>query len=133
MNASKSLELVTAIIDLNKSVSGVRVDHRDELQIEHSLENEEYEKATDYILRYRKAIMTGDINTKDETIMEKVLLSLVINTQSTETLIKALLEQLDMNITKKKTVQVFRYCHLLDSLGEGRSILDKLKSMLHVM
>ena len=101
------------------------MDILDKLQIEHSLENEEYEKATDYIFRYRKAILTGDISTKDETIMEKVLIILSINIQSTETLIKALLEQLDLNVTKKKTVQVFRYCHLLDSLGGGRSILDK--------
>ncbi|KAK8804532.1 hypothetical protein WA588_004742 [Blastocystis sp. NMH] len=110
VNAGKSLDLVTAMIDLNKSVSG----------IERSLENEEYEKATDYILRYRKAILTGDISAKDATIMEK----------STATLIKALSDQLDLNILKKKTTQVFRYCHLLDSLGEARSILDKLVGYL---
>lgn len=89
------------------------------------MENEEYEKATDYILKYRRAIMTGDINAKDETIMEKVMTIISDYLKSTETLIKALLEQLDLNITKKKTVQVFRYCHLLDSLGESRSILNK--------
>ena len=69
--------------------------------------------------------MTGDINAKDETIMEKVMTIISDYLKSTETLIKALLEQLDLNITKKKTVQVFRYCHLLDSLGESRSILNK--------
>ena len=89
------------------------------------MENEEYEKATDYILKYRRAIMTGDINAKDETIMEKVMTIISDYLKSTETLIKALLEQLELSITKKKTVQVFRYCHLLDSLGESRSILNK--------
>lgn len=69
--------------------------------------------------------MTGDINAKDETIMEKVMTIISDYLKSTETLTKALLEQLDLNITKKKTVQVFRYCHLLDSLGESRSILNK--------
>lgn len=98
------------MIDLNRSVAG----------IENSLEHEEYEKATDYILKYRRAILTGDISTKDESIMKK----------STETLIRALTEQFQSSMTKNKQTQVYRYCHLLDSLGEGRSILQPLVQYL---
>lgn len=125
VHAGKALDLVTAMIDLNRSVAGVSFILLCGIQIEHSLENEEYEKATDYILKYRHAILTGDINNKDETIMEKAFLYCFINYQSTQTLITALMDQLTMNIEKNKPVQVFRYCSLLDSLGEGRIALTK--------
>ena len=48
-----------------------------ERKIETSLENEEYEKATEYIVKYRHAILTGDINPKDESIMENVFVECI--------------------------------------------------------
>lgn len=114
------------MIDLNRSVAGVAAISISNEQIERSLENEEYEKATDYILKYRHAILTGDISNNDETIMEKVCIHFECDVQSTNTLINALMDQLTLNIEKNKPVQVYRYSHLLDSLGEGRSALAKL-------
>ena len=57
--------------------------------------------------------------------MENVFVECISYHQSTNTLINALMNQLTVNIERNKPVQVYRYCTLLDSLGEGRSALVK--------
>ncbi|KAK8790878.1 hypothetical protein WA158_005509 [Blastocystis sp. Blastoise] len=104
-NAGTCLEIVDALIDLNKSVSG----------IQNSLQNEQYEEATDYIVKFKAALGTGDVADTDRTLMKT----------AQDELVQTLSSQLNKSETAKDFKEMLRYSKLLDVLGEGENPLQK--------